>query len=157
MRKFIFGIHLFILFSIPNIFAQEKNIPPLAEDFTDHLGWTFDKVLEKYGSPMNIFVQRGQSPDLDTVVFYYTGHLYLFWFNDRVWQVRVDEHWEGEVDAVRMGMDRSEIERLWGSPLNPEDENPTWTLPQKGFPSRIQLFFNSGKRLIDLYVYRSDW
>ena len=156
MRRFLLPLILLITASFC-LAAEENQRLPLASFFTDHLGWEFSHAIENYGNPVNIFVKRGESADLDTVVFYYSEHLYLYWFHNRVWQIRADERWEGEIDAVRMGMTRKEIERLWGSPINSRDENPTWTLPRRSHPSRIQLYFDGQNRLIDLYVYRSDW
>lgn len=155
MQNFRLFVILLCL-GVSKLMAAEGDLLPTAEDFADKLGWTFQEAVTSFGNPENVFVHRGASPEEDNVVSYYSDHMYLFWFQDRVWQVRADERWSGEVDGVRMGMDREAIEELWGSPINQVDENPTWTLPDRGFPARIRLYFRDGE-LIDLYVYRSDW
>lgn len=130
---------------------------PLAVELSAKLGWTLDEALSWLGTPETMFPFRGDEATEDNIVFYYPNSLYLFWFKDRVWQLRVDENWKGEIDGVRMGMKQNRITRLWGPAINDWDENPTWTLPDRGYPVRIRLYFDDNDRLVDLYVYRSDW
>ena len=151
---FFFALYLQ---SISGAGAEEPGPLPHAVELTGRLGWTPDEVFARLGSPMSIFPFRGSEDDEDNVVFYYSDHLYVFWFHDRVWQVRADERWNGDVDGVRMGMTRSQVRELWGAPINDRDEQPTWTLPDRGYTVRIRLYFDTNDRLNDLYVYRSDW
>ena len=137
--------------------AQESDPLPVAAEFTAKLGWTPAEALAWMGAPESLFPYRGAAEREDTVAFFYPDRLYLFWFRDRVWQVRADERWDGEVDGVRMGMDLEEVISLWGPPINDVDPQPTWTLPDRGYPVRIRLYFDEDGRLSDLYVYRSDW
>ncbi len=154
--RYIKSAIVFLLMGLFKLFALEGDVKPLAVDFTGKLGWEFQDAVNNIGNPENVFVHRGKTPDEDNVVFYYSDHQYLFWFQDRVWQIRVDERWRGEVDGVSMGMSREAIEELWGPPVNSLDKYLTWTLPDIGFPSRIRLYFHENV-LIDMYVYRSDW
>jgi len=137
--------------------ADETSPLPHAEEFTNRIGWTAEDVFNLPTIPISIFPFRGDSPKEDNVVFYYADYLYMFWFHDRIWQVRADERWEGDVDGVHMGMSLDEISGIWGSPINDWDEQPTWTLPDRGYPMRIRLYFTDDGRLNDIYVYRSDW
>ena len=147
---------LLVSFLHSNLGAADTRLP-LAVEFSAGLGWTLDEALSWLGPPASMFPFRGDVAEEDNVVFFYPDSRYLFWFNDRVWQLRADENWKGEVDGVAMGMKRSQIDRLWGAPINDWDENPTWTLPDRGYPVRIRLYFDDNDRLVDLYVYRSDW
>ena len=137
--------------------AGETGPLPHAVDFTAKLGWTAEDAFGRFGVPLSIFPYRGDTPEEDNVVFYYSDSLYLFWFQNHIWQVRADERWEGEIDGVRMGMNLQEISALWGPPVNDWDEHPTWTLPDRGYPVRIRLYFSESGELNDLYVYRGDW
>jgi hypothetical protein len=130
---------------------------PHAESLTSWLGMTIPEVHQLMGSPESLFPYRGRSENEDNVVFYYPDHFYVFWFQDRVWQVRVDDRWSGSLDGVKMGTSLSEVLTLWGKPINDRDPQPTWTLPDRGYPVRIRLYFDDNSRLVDLYVYRSDW
>ena len=156
VRSVLFCTMVLIIF-IPVSLRAEDITLPVAADFTSRLGWTPDEAITWLGAPEGLFPYRGRVEGEDNVVFYYPDHLYLFWFRDRVWQVRVDERWNGEVDGVRMGMSLDDIIALWGSPINEFDEAPTWTLPDRGYPVRLRLFIDEEGKLIDLYVFRSDW
>ncbi|MDF1569385.1 MAG: hypothetical protein RQ801_12580 [Spirochaetaceae bacterium] len=145
------------LFISVHLGGQEVSVLPQAAEFAAKLGWTPDEAFGWLGPPDALFPYRGEVPSEDNVVFYYDDHTYLFWFSDRVWQVRADENWPGEVDGVRMGMSLAAVRDIWGAPVNDRDENPTWVLPDRGYPVRIRLYFDDSGGLHDLYVYRSDW
>ena len=136
--------------------AEEAGPLPHAAELTAMLGWTPEEAAASFGVPESMFVHRGGTAEEDNIVFYYQDCRYLFWFRDRVWQVRADERWSGEVDGVRMGMTREGVAQLWGAPINDGDEAPSWMLPDQGYPVRIRLYFVDD-RLADIYVYRSDW
>jgi len=161
MKKIAFvTIFLIILtvFSAVSVSAHEnsENLP-VAEEFTVMLGMTPDTAINILGVPESIFSFRGEKPEEDNVVFYYKNNTYIFWFNDRVWQVRADKRWEGSLDGVSMGMKKQNVLSLWGKPINNFDPQPTWVIAGRSFPVRIRLYFDSEDSLVDLYVYRSDW
>ncbi len=137
--------------------AEDKGPLPHALEFSEMLGMSAEDVFTGPDPPGSIFSYRGNTPEEDNVVFYYPDSIYLFWFQDRIWQVRADERWTGDVDGVSMGMSLQEIRKLWGPPINNRDENPTWTLPDQGYPVRIRLYFSDTGALKDMYVYRADW
>ncbi len=137
--------------------AEDTSPLPNAHELTAKLGWTPEEAISRLGAPLSIFPYRGSNPEEDNVVFYYPDNFYLFWFHDRVWQVRVDERWNGDVDGVGMGMSLPEVTDIWGPPVNDWDGQPTWTLPDRGYPVRIRLYFSEDGKLDDIYAYRSDW
>ena len=139
-----------------SVFGEDAGKLPRAVDFSAMLGWTPEEAFAWLGSPESLFPFRDEAGD-DCVVFYFSDHTYLFWYDDRVWQVRADRRWEGTVDGVAMGMTKEAVEGLWGPPVNGFDAQPTWTLPDRGYPVRIRLYFDDSGLLSDLYVYRSDW
>ncbi|MCG8453804.1 MAG: hypothetical protein MI717_11555 [Spirochaetales bacterium] len=130
---------------------------PQAQEWTPFIGFEPGEALQELGAPTEIFAHRGASAEEDNVVFFYPNRFYLFWFQNRVWQIRFDEKWEGELEGVTMGMPRSEVEALWGPSINEGDEHPTWILPDQGYPLRARLYFEDDRGLVDLYIYRSDW
>jgi len=153
-----------LFFSVFAVSAQDSTYStgstenlPIAEKFTGMLGMTPDTAFKELGVPDSIFPYRGETPEEDNVVFYYKNNTYIFWFHDRVWQIRADKRWDGSLDGVSMGMKKQKIFGLWGNPINNFDPQPTWVIAGKPFPVRIRLYFNSEDRLDDLYVYRSDW
>ncbi len=147
---------VFLLSFIAGFLQAQEHVLPVAGELTAKLGWTLQDAIENFGYPQHVFAHRGESPEEDNSVFYYDDHRYLFFFQDRVWQIRADERWIGVIDGVQMGMSLEAVEKLWGPPINRIDDDPTWTLPDRGYPVRIKLYFEED-RLIDIYVYRGDW
>lgn len=120
------------------------------------LGMTLAQVAVDFGAPVQVFPVRGGEAWQDDVVYYYPDHSYLFWFRDRVWQVRVDRRFAGEVLGLKMGESRARVEQVLGSPLHESAQSEIFILPDRGFPVRARLFFTDGT-LSDLYVYRGDF
>ncbi len=135
---------------------------PAAKPFPGHtslpdlLGLTLAEVFSTYGPPEEVFPLRGDSAWQDDVVFYYPDHSYLFWFRDRVWQVRVDERFGDPVLGVAIGESMEEVEQVLGSPFHADGASLIFLLPDRGYPVRARLFFESD-RLTDVYVYRGDF
>ncbi len=152
------GVLIPVFLLLSGVLAADEAPLPLAQDFTSRIGWTPEEAFSELGAPVNIFTYRGATPEEDNAVFFYPDRSYLFWFQDRVWQVRVDSLWEGDIDGVTMGMSLEEVIAAWGrNPINMSEAAPTWTLPDRGYPVRIRLYFNEHGRVSDIYVFRSDW
>lgn len=120
------------------------------------LGMTLSEATASFGAPDQVFPVRGEKAWEDDVVFYYSDHSYLFWFRDRVWQVRVDRRFAGKAIGVSMGDSKSAVESVLGKPFHVGSDSEIFILPDRGFPVRARLFFTDG-RLSDLYVYRGDF
>lgn len=125
-------------------------------DLIDSIGWTLEQAYTKLGVPDEVFLSRGEKDWQDTVVFYFEEHLYLFWYKNRVWQVRADRRYGKELLGLTMGMPKEELEELLGPPYHVDERSVIYNLPDRGFPLRMRLFFNDGS-LSDLYIYRSDF
>ena len=124
------------------------------------LGSTIDDIFQADSRPAEIFPNRGVEPDEDNVVFYYDNGFYLFLFNNRVWQVRYDKTFSGELYKLRIGMSREDV--LSGSlsqqqiPISSGEDFVTFELSQSPYPLRMKLYFMEGM-LEDLYIYRADF
>ena len=68
-----------------------------------------------------MFSFRGQDETQDNVVFFYPDYLYLFWYRNRVWQVRCDRRFATTVFGVAMGMPREVIERTSSASSRPRE------------------------------------
>ena len=74
-------------------------------------------ALAAFGPPREIFPLRGLEEAEDDVVFFYDESLYMFWYRNRVWQVRFDRRFERRVLGLTMGMSRTEVEQACPAPL----------------------------------------
>ena len=121
-RALILVAVLLLLSCIP-LSAQE--VSPAANPVLDlilyeeWLGMEPAEVCARFGAPDELFVHRGATADEDDVVFYRDG-LYLFWFENRLWQLRADHN-----AAITLGRCGCRREPCGGFPA-------TWDAPPPG-------------------------
>jgi hypothetical protein len=130
--------------------AAAEGVPPLRL-----LGLEITEAVAACGLPQEMFSYRGPEETLDNVVFYYPDHRYLFWYKNRVWQVRCDRRFSGPVFGFTLGMTREQAQRLSPWALVASGDSLYFDLEEESWPVRVRLVFAAGQ-LTDLYVYRSD-
>lgn len=128
--------------------AQPLDLPEL-------VGLTLAEALERLGAPAEVSAVRGEEAWQDDVVFFYPQHLYLFWYQNRVWQVRLDARYEGRFRGLAMGASRGEVVEALGAPMKELPDSVVYQLEERGYPVRLRLHFEE-ERLVDLYCYRAD-
>jgi hypothetical protein len=139
--------------------AAAQSAPTAADavEATGILGMQLKPVVDAFGLPQSMFTFRGSDETRDDVVFYYPDHMYLFWYKDRVWQVRLDRHASAVVHGVSLGMSRSEVEAAVPErPFVASSDSLYFDLDSASFPVRVRLVF-AGDVVSDIYVYRSDF
>jgi hypothetical protein len=129
-----------------------------ADDFdpTRFIGLDIPAAVAALGLPQEMFTYRGGEEKQDNVVFYYPDFLYLFWYKNRVWQVRCDRRFTSTVFGLTLGASREQVERTSLRPLAPNGDSLYFDLSDGSFPLRVRLVFTASV-LSDLYVYRSDF
>jgi hypothetical protein len=128
-----------------------------AEDFdpTALIGTDLPGAVGALGLPQRMFSYRGVDDSQDNVVFYYPDYRYLFWYKDRVWQVRCDKRFVGQVMGLTLGMSRDDVEKT-SHQFVPDGDSLYFDLDGAKYPLRVRLVF-AANVLTDLYVYRSDF
>lgn len=146
------------LFLFSYITAQKvPGVPADISDYASYLGMTIDQVQDKFGSPSQMFVYQGEEDRNGSVVFYFQDSFYLFWADDRVWQLRMDDRFADPEQVSLKGQSRQLILAEWGEPLLQNDSMILYDLPDADFPIRCALYFSEADTLIDLYLFRSDY
>ncbi|TFG65047.1 MAG: hypothetical protein E4H36_01235 [Spirochaetales bacterium] len=125
-------------------------------DQSRYLGYTPDQAFAELGAPLEIYPERGKDSTADTVVFYYGNHLYLYWYGNRVWQIRADRRYEESLFQLFMNAEKQQVLDTLGVPFYSDTDSVIYRLPDRGYPVKMRLFFN-GSRLSDLYIYRGDF
>jgi hypothetical protein len=120
------------------------------------IGLDLKTAFSTLGLPQQMFPYRGAQESLDNVVFFYPSYLYLFWYKDRVWQVRYDRRSTASVLGLALGMTRDQIQLASSRQLTPNGDSLYFDLDDGDFPLRARLVFASGI-LTDIYIYRSDF
>jgi hypothetical protein len=146
------------------LFSGLSNVA--ADDFdpTALIGLDLPGAVASVGLPQKMFTYRGVEESQDNVVFYYPDYRYLFWYRDRVWQVRCDRRFTGQVLGLSLGMSREDVEKMsatYPAPsslpqLVPNGDSLYFDLDGGKYPLRVRLVF-AANLLTDLYVYRSDF
>jgi hypothetical protein len=128
-----------------------------SRDVTSVIGMELKSAMDAFGFPQSMFSFRGTDESRDDVVFYYPDHMYLFWYKDRVWQVRWDRRSTTGFRGLTAGMSRQEAEAVVKErPLVESGDSLYFDLVTGSFPVRVRLVF-AGSSLTDIYVYRSDF
>jgi len=131
--------------------------PSLPENPSDMIGMTLEQAADLLGLPVRVYASRGEESWQDDVVFVYDDHVSLYWFQDRVWQVRFDPGFEGSAGGLKIGTDREQVSRVLGvSPSSPDEDGEVFVLSRRGIPLRLQVFYREG-RVYDVYLYRGDF
>jgi hypothetical protein len=117
---------------------------------------TLAEAYERFGIPVEVQSVRGDAPWQDDVVFRYEEGLSLFWFRQRVWQVRFDRRFQGSFLELTLGASRSRTIELLGEPFYAEADWILYNFAGDGFPVRLRLFFGENG-LEDAYLYRGDF
>jgi hypothetical protein len=139
-----------------------------ADDKLLLIGMTPEEAYAALGAPVEVFAYRGAESRLDDVVFYFTSNLYVFWYGNRIWQVRADGRYGGTFLGLRMGWNREQVVAGVGRSYQEVAESLVFFLPDASllpgtggknrglYPLRLRAFFQDGK-LADLYLYRGDF
>ena len=153
---------LFLLLSVP-LPAEEvtPSLPVQSEsaeevDFLSLIGMKPREALAVLGPPNEIYPYRGREDWQDNVIFFYSNRLYLFWYNNRVWQIRLDGEYSCSAFGFTMGDAKEKILNIMGEPFAQDDRSFIYFLPDKGYPLKMRLFFQDEK-LNDFYLYRGDF
>jgi hypothetical protein len=120
------------------------------------VGMDLKSAMDSLGLPQSMFSFRGSEEARDDVVFYYSDHLYLFWYRDRVWQVRFDRRYAAPVLGYSLGMARDQVLQGSTRALRALGDSLYFDMDSGAVPMRVRLAFSGGV-LSDLYVYRSDF
>jgi hypothetical protein len=147
----------FLLMLLGILFLRALPAGADSPDVSGMLGMNLGSALQAFGLPQSMYPFRGSAEERDDVVFYYPDHTYLFWYRDRVWQVRLDRRSTAVFHGVSPGMTRAQVETaVTERPLVPNGDSLYFDLDGEAFPVRVRLVF-AGSELTDIYVYRSDF
>jgi len=132
-----------------------------AENF---LGLSPAEVIAQLGAPEFVYPLRGNAHWQDNVIFYYTSnHLYIFFFDNRVWQIRFDHRSRETVVGITPGMEKASVREILGNPYHIEENEDIYLNPagltrsRRGFPIRLRLIYDQTNNLHDIYLYRGDF
>jgi hypothetical protein len=145
---------IFLLVSFPG-YSEEEDVRTVIEQ-GQCVGYTISQVWNVFGPPEEIYPIRGDYEQEDNVVFYYSDHFYLFFFHNRVWQVRMDRRYQGKPLSLPLLSTRESVEEVLGPPFAELEDSLVFHLRFDGYPIRGRIFFEEN-RMVDVYIYRGDY
>lgn len=147
----VFG---FLVLCLTAFSGYAQDAAPFPEEA---IGLTLEQAITTFGYPDSMYVYRGEEAWQDDVVFYYPNHLYLFWYNDRVWQLRLDNRYTAPFLGLSMGDTREKVTEVLGSPLGAEENWEVYQMVSDGFSIRARIFYSEDGVINDVYIYRGDY
>lgn len=122
----------------------------------EYIGFTPTEVIDVFGAPDYMYTERGDREEADDIVYYYNNRLYIYFNQNRVWQVRADGKFELDVLNVRMGDNRSTVIEILGEAYKTYEDSILYRRPDKGYPLFLRIYFSQDK-VNDIYLFRGDY
>jgi hypothetical protein len=119
------------------------------------IGLSLEEACRRLGAPAQVYSLRAGEQEQDDVVFYYPAHLYLFWYQNRVWQARADGRFGGTVFSLSMGDSRERVLEVMGKPVRELEDSLVFHIEDRGYPVQAGFYFEKGV-LSDVYCFRGD-
>lgn len=121
------------------------------------LGMTPAEAIAEFGPPRSMYIQEAEEALFRDIVFFYPDYSYLYWFEDRVWQIRFDQRHLDPLLGLKMGDRQDAARQLLGEPIFEDAGELVYALDIRAFPARLRLLFDPLKGLHEIYIYRSDF
>ncbi len=131
--------------------TAQRPVEPYRTDPSVLLGATLEQTIGALGVPKGVRSARGAEAWQDDVVFIYDT-VELYWFQDRVWQVRTNAAY-----GLKTGDSRETAEAALGEPLRRYESDFVYQRPSRAWPLRLRLRFGEHGGVTDFYVYRADF
>ena len=128
----------------------------LPDDPSPLLNLTLKDAWARLGPPERILAVRGNEPWQDDVAFEYAGGVSLFWYRERLWQIRLSSGYAGSCFGVFLGDSPEKALSLLGQPSRAPESFLEWRLPYKGYPVHLRALTRDGV-ITEMYIYRSDF
>lgn len=129
----------------------------LPDDSASFLGLGLSAALERCGAPSSVEALRGEESWQDDVVFAYASGYSLYWFGDRLWQIRFGKGYAGSVYGLFVGDGSDKVLSLLGTPYYQGEGGLVYRLPFRGYPVRLRVVLSASGAVSDLYLYRADF
>jgi hypothetical protein len=136
--------------------ADPRSRALLPDDPAPLLDLTLEEAWKRLGPPRRILAVRGNEPWQDDVVFEYGDGLSVYWYRDRLWQIRLSAGYGGSCFGFFLGDPADKALSLLGTPDRGESGILEWRLPWRGYPAKLRLVTRDGA-ITEAYVYRSDF
>jgi len=124
------------------------------DDQLSFVGMMMADLIERYGSPGTVAVERGNEIWQDDVVFQYNGADFYI-YRDRVWQVRL-----ASTHGISNGDRKAAVLLVFGYRAADMGDHLLIPLTGRDWPLMLRVNFNTinnTEQVSAIYIYRSDF
>jgi hypothetical protein len=118
------------------------------------VGMMMADLIERFGSPRSVIVERGYEPWQDDVVFQYNGADFYI-FRDRIWQVKL-----ASTHGVSNGDRKANVLRVLGNTAEDKGEHILLPITGRDWPLMLRVNFSNSTntgQVNAIYIYRPDF
>lgn len=121
-----------------------------------YIGLTPAEVLDTFGPPDYLYSERGQREEEDDIVFFYNTRLYIYFNQNRVWQLRVDKEYSMDVLDIKIGDSLKVVKDFLGEPYKEYEDSSVYRRPDAGYPLFLRIYYIDNM-VNDIYLFRGDY
>lgn len=148
LRRFAMGVAAAIVFIVParSMDAELIGKPP-------------SEIIERYGAPDRLFIEQTASDTDHFIVLLYADYRYFYFYENELWQIRVDERSEHTLSGVSIGDLVDDVAFEIGPPDWNRDsgESASFRLPDHDHPVELRVYVDGDGLIHDIYLYRMDF
>lgn len=117
------------------------------------------EVIDAFGAPVRIYTEPAVTQTDVFIVFLYDDYTYLYFFENEVWQLRVDERSQVSLYGVGIGDTIESVAFELGPPRWQSETMRSATFPirEHDYDLELRVFVDTGGRVHDIYLYRVDF
>lgn len=121
-----------------------------------YIGFTPTEVIETFGAPEYIYTERGAREEEDDIIFFYNNRVYVYFNQNRVWQLRVDVNFKLDVLNIKIGDSKTRVKEVLGDSYKEYDNSTLFRRPDAGYPLYLRVYYVNDK-VNDIYLFRGDY
>jgi hypothetical protein len=133
------------------LFSNTRRQPAAQTDIVSLVGLTMNELWTEYTAPQSVAAVRGKAPWQDDVALYYKG-LTLYIAQNRVWQIAVNEAFK-----IKTGDRREVVLLTMGDPVEAGTGFLAYAINDRPWPVRVRFGLNAAGRVVNIFIYRSDF
>ena len=150
LRRRIIFFFLPLLTVAAGLWSQTSVSEERKEAPFSYIGMRLEDMLNRFGTPLTVYADRGDEQWQDDVVFVYReGDFYVY--QNRVWQVAVNS-----VFGIKTGDVKAVALLVLGNNVREENDYLLYNIPGGAWPVSLRINFTAG-RVSAIFVYRPDF
>ena len=150
-RLFLISMLFFFTFSLNAQQTQPVHAGLGNNEHLSFVGMMIPELIQRFGPPVTIAVERGIAVWQDDVVFQYNGADFYI-YRDRVWQVRLNS-----THGISNGDRKAVVMLTLGNRASDMGDHVQMPISGRDWPLMLRVNFNNSEQVSAIYIYRPDY